>query len=49
MSKGRLSPNRPETRANAGAPHFDGKNDGKSLQSSGEFLTNPQLRTLVDD
>jgi len=37
-SKGQLSPNHPETRANAGAQHLDGKSDGKSLRGSGDTL-----------
>jgi hypothetical protein len=42
-------PNLPETRANAGAPHFDGKNDGKFLRGSLRAITNQQLGRLVDD
>ena len=49
ISKGRFRPNRLQTRANAGAPYFDGKNDGKSLRGSGEYFENQQLRWLVDD
>jgi len=39
----------PQTGANAGAPHLDGKNDGKSRRSGLRCITNQQLRRLVDD
>ena len=49
ISKGRFRPNRLQTRANAGAPHFDGKNDGKFLRCRRESSEHQQLRALVDD
>ena len=49
ISKGRFRPNRPQTRANAGAPHSDGKTDGKLLRDSLRLYTNQKRRRLVDD
>jgi hypothetical protein len=39
-SKGHMLPNRPPTRANAGASSFDGKNDGKGSWIGLKYIEN---------